>query len=227
MFNQRKWTGPGHEPHCMGCLNYITSCVCLIELPVKPIKLNLGCRTKPLPTYINVDIDPQNPYADVTDDALKLDKFADNSVDLIEAVHMFEHLSQLDSQDALKVWRRKLKVNGIVRLSVPDMEKCSALLLLTKNKNAVKSMFYGSQRGDQWDYHKSLHTKESLSQDLKAAGFSFIEEWDWRTTWPHNYIDTYASAYWPDMRKNFILDNGKSVDLGGTLMSLNLAAVKI
>jgi predicted SAM-dependent methyltransferase len=226
--HKRKWNGSGHEPHCPSCQNYVTSCTCLIEqLPNKPVKLNLGCRTKPLPTYINVDIDPLNKYADVIDDALKLEKFADGSVDVIEAVHMFEHLSQLDTKDALKLWHRKLKNGGTVRLSVPDMEKCSALLLLTKDKNCVKSMFYGSQRGDQWDYHKSLHTKESLAQDLVDAGFAFVHEWDWRTTWPHNYIDTYASAYFPDMRKDFILDNGKSVNLGGVLMSLNLEGKKL
>jgi len=59
------------------------------------------------------------------------------------------------------------------------------------------------------------------------AKFVNVKEWDWRTTWPHNYIDTYASAYFPPMRKNFILDNGKSVDFGGILMSLNLECDKI
>ena len=69
-------------------------------------------------------------------------------------------------------------------------------------------------------------TKESLTKDLANSGFQNIRVWDWRKTWPHNYIDTYASAYFPPMRKNYILDNGKDVDLGGILMSLNLECTK-
>lgn len=193
---------------------------------MKPIKLNLGCRTKPLPTYINVDIDPGNAYADIIDNAFQLNTFQDDSIDLIESTHMYEHLSIEESYSALNVWFKKLKKGGVLRMSVPDANKMSALLLLTNDKDTVKSLFVGSQR-DAWDYHKNIHTKESLSKDFAKAGFKNITEWDWRTTWPHNYIDTYASAYFPTMKKNFILDNGKSVDFGGVLMSLNLQCEKI
>jgi len=190
------------------------------------IKVNLGCRTKPLPTYINVDIDPNNQYADRCDNAFVLSTFEDDSIDLIESVHMFEHLSYEETSRALEVWSRKLKPGGKLRLSVPDASKTSALLLLSGDKNLVKTMFMGSQR-DPWDFHKNIHTKDSLTKDLMDAKFVNVKEWDWRTTWPHNYIDTYASAYFPPMRKNFILDNGKSVDFGGILMSLNLECDKI
>ena len=225
------------EPNCLMCGSYTFPCRCKFtpcncnwtgkfSFMPKTIKLNLGCRTKPLPTYINVDIDPDNKYADIIDNAFELNNFADNTCDLIEATHMFEHLSYEESEKALKVWYRKLKAGGILRLSVPDMEKCSALLLLTGDKRTVSSMFYGSQRGDPWDFHKNLHTEKSLTKELHDSGFKNVRQWDWRTTWPHNYVDTFASAYWPTMRKNFILDNGKSVDLGGILMSLNLECEK-
>jgi SAM-dependent methyltransferase len=190
------------------------------------IKVNLGCRTKPLPTYINVDIDKDNEYADRIDDALKMDTFKDGSVDLIEAVHMFEHLSYEESEKALLLWHRKLKMGGTLRLSVPDLTKLSALLLLTDEKRLVKSSFYGSQRGDQWDYHKDGHTKTSLTKEIEHAGFKDVREWQWQETWPHNYVDTFASAYWPPMKKNYKLDNGSYENLGGILMSLNLEATK-
>ena len=190
------------------------------------IKVNLGCRTKPLPTYINVDIDPSNQYADRIDNAFELNTFDNESIDLIESVHMFEHLSYSETDKALEVWFNKLKKGGKLRISVPDASKTSALLLMTGDKNLVKSMFMGSQR-DSWDFHKNIHTKDSLTKELLSAKFSNVKEWDWRTTWPHNYIDTYASAYFPTMKKNFILDNGKSVDFGGVLMSLNLECDKL
>lgn len=192
---------------------------------LKPVKLNLGCRTKPLPTYINIDIDPNNSYADVIDNAYELNKFNDESCDLIEAVHMFEHLSYAESDKALAVWFKKLKPNGILRLSVPDMTKAAALLLLTDDKKLTKTFFCGSQRNE-WDFHRNIHTRTSLTKDLLNAGFVDVVDWDWRTTFPHNYVDTYASAYFPSMRKNYIMDNGSSVDFGGVLMSLNMECRK-
>ncbi len=193
----------------------------------KPVKLNIGCRNKPLPSYINIDINENNKYADVIDNGFELEKFDDESVDLIEFTHGLEHLNTQEVKLALETWYKKLKVGGIVRVSVPDMEKCSALLLLTGDKNLVKSMFYGSQiEGDPYDLHKSLHTKKSLTEDLTVANFRNIKEWDWALTWPHNYVDSFASCYYPHFRKNYIMDNGKRVDLGGVCLSLNLEATK-
>ena len=189
------------------------------------IKLNLGCRDKPMPTYINVDIDPTNSYADVIDNAFELNTIDDNSVDLIEAIHMFEHLSYKESTKALKVWFKKLKTKWVLRLSVPDLDKMCSLHLLLQDKDIVKTMFVGSQR-DEWDYHKNIHSRASLSKDLEEIGFSNIQTWDYATTWPHNYVDTYASMTWPPMRKRFEFANGKKVDLGGICLSLNLEATK-
>lgn len=192
------------------------------------MKLNLGCRNKPLPTYINLDIDPNNKLADLIDDALKLTTIKDESCELIEAIHMAEHLSHADFKKALTLWWNKLKPNGILRLSVPDTAKCAALLLLTNNPKLVKSMFLGSQLNE-WDIHKSIHTKESITEDLyNAAGCGFVDvrEWNYWDTFPHNFCDSYASAVWPPMRKKFKCDNGTIVDLGGVQLSINIEAVK-
>lgn len=188
------------------------------------MKLNLGCRDKPLPTYINIDINPDNKYADVIDNAFELNTIKDNSCDLIEAVHMMEHLSFEEVNIALKVWYNKLKTSGILRLAVPDAEKGAALLTLL-GRDAVKSIFCGSQQNE-WEFHKSIHTKQSLTQDLTKVGFSFIQEWEWQKTWPHSYCDSYAQSYWPPMQKKFECSNGKTIDLGGILLSLNLEAIK-
>lgn len=189
------------------------------------IKLNIGCRNKPLPGFVNLDIDPSNKFADIIDNGFILSKFADESLMEIHAVHMAEHLSHKEFLDALLVWYKKLCSGGKLYLSVPDAEKMSALLLLTKDKSSVMSLFYGSQLNE-WDFHRSLHTRESLSKELAGAGFSDIKEWDYWNTFPYNYVDTYASAVYPHMRKKIKMDNGKIVDLGGIQMSLNLLATK-
>lgn len=190
----------------------------------KPIKLNIGCRNKPMPTYINIDIDPSNKLADIIDNGFELKTIFNESCDVIEAVHMAEHLTIDEFKKALDVWWIKLKPGGLLRLSVPDATKCAALLQLT-DVSMVKSMFMGSQLNE-WDFHKSIFTKDSLTELLINADFKNITEWDWATVFPHNYCDSYASAYFPHMRKNFICDNGKRIDLGGILMSLNLEGTK-
>lgn len=190
----------------------------------KKIKLNLGCRNRPLPTYINIDIDASNPYADLIDNAFELNNIQDNSCDLIEAIHMAEHLSYAEFVKALRIWYRKLRNYGTLRLSVPDLNKICGLFHFTNNHDLVKSAFSGSQH-DEWDFHKATFTKDSLIKYLSDAGFNGIKEWEYSNTWPHSYIDSYAAAVWPPMMKKYTLMSGE-VDLGGIQLSLNLECVK-
>lgn len=190
----------------------------------KPIKLNLGCYDKKFPDYINIDV-REDTKCDLVDNVITLDKVPDNSCDLIEAIHVLEHFSYRETEKALSCWFSKLKVGGIVRIAVPDMEKVCALFLATKDKDMFKSSFWGSQKHD-FDYHRNGFTEESLGKDLIKAGFKNPQRWDWQTTYPHNYVDSYASSYFPPMRKKFLCANGKEVDLGGVLISLNMQGVK-
>ena len=69
--------------------------------------LNLGCFDKKFPPpFINIDIrEDVNP--DIVDNAFVLNRFDDNSVDLIYCSHMFEHLKPVDASKALDVWFKK------------------------------------------------------------------------------------------------------------------------
>jgi predicted SAM-dependent methyltransferase len=187
-------------------------------------KLNLGCFNKQLPGFINIDIRPEcNP--DIVDNAFTLEKIEDNSVSLIYVCHMLEHLDYKESKQALQVWYRKLKRTGILRLAVPNLEKACSLYLLTRDKNLVKSMFWGSQRHD-FDQHKNGWSYDELYQDLVDVGFLAIREWNWQDIEPNKYCDDYSQSYWPDMLKKYKLSNGKELDMGGVLMSLNLEGIK-
>ena len=192
----------------------------------KPLKINIGSRNKPLPTYINVDINHENELVDVIDNGFELNKFEDDSLDEVLSIHMFEHLSFKESTLALQCWFKKLKKRGVVRISVPDAEKSAALMLLTGDR-AVEAMFVGRQReNDEWDFHRSMYTKEWLKNDLGKVGFIEVKEWDWRKQWPHTYCDSFVSAYFPTFKKCFVKDDGKYVDFGGVLMSLNIEGYK-
>lgn len=188
------------------------------------IKLNLGCYDKKLPGFVNVDI-REDCGPDLVDNAFALNKIDDNSVDLIYSCHMLEHLSYTESRIALETWYRKLKKGGILRLAVPDLEKACALYLLTKDKTRTKSMFWGSQKHN-FDFHKNGWSKEELTQDLIGAGFSNVVEWSWQTTDPHYYCDDYSQSYFPDMAKQYLMSNGKEINFGGVLLSLNLEGTK-
>jgi len=177
-------------------------------------KLNLGCFNKKLPGFINIDIrEDVNP--DVVDDIFTLSKFKDNSVDLIYCSHALEHLDYIQTSKALDNWNRVLKLNGILRLSVPDLEAVFAHYFYHKNLDIIMHMLYGSQRHE-FDYHKNGWDFNRLKRDLEKHGFNNVRLWDWRKESPHCYCDDYSQAYWPHMDKQ----NGK-------LMSLNIEAVKL
>ena len=188
-----------------------------------PIKLNLGCYNKKLPGFINVDIrEDVNP--DVVDNAFTLEKFDDNSVDLIYCCHMLEHLDYQEVNLALKRWYDVLKSKGILRLSVPDMQAVFSLYwYLDSNLDVLKTMIYGSQKHP-FDYHKSGWDYFSITYVLNKAGFRYIHEWDWFKTDPHKYCDDYSQIYYP--KKSVEMKGGEVVKVEGKLMSLNVEATK-
>lgn len=178
----------------------------------KQVKLHLGCFHKKIHGFINIDIrDDVNP--DVIDDVFKLDKFEDNSVDLIYTSHVLEHTTFDDAKKALKVWFNKLKPGGIVRISVPDVEKSFAHYFLHKDLDKVRNLIWGSQKHP-YDYHMAGWDEATLKRDLESVGFNFIGRYNWKDT-EHFYVDDYSQAYLPHLDK-----------INGVLMSLNVEAIK-
>lgn len=176
------------------------------------MKLHLGCFNKKIHGFTNVDIrEDVNP--DVVDDIFKLEKFQKNSVDLIYACHVLEHLKRKELLPALTRWYDVLKPNGIVRIAVPDMEAVFAHYFYHRKLSDLYSALGGSQRHD-YDYHYSHFDFLTLHQWLMMAGFHDVKRYNrWETE--HAYVDDYSAAYVPHL--DFI--NGK-------LMSLNVEATK-
>lgn len=175
-------------------------------------KLNLGCFNKKMYGFINVDI-RADVEPDVQDNIFLLKKFEPNSVDLIYACHVLEHIERKQVTLALKRWYEVLKPDGMVRIAVPDFEAVAAHYLYWKQLHLLYSALGGSQRHEA-DYHLSHFDFITLKEQLMLAGFSSIERYDrWMTD--HAFVDDYSAAYWP--HKDF--QNGK-------LMSLNVEAIK-
>lgn len=188
------------------------------------LKLNLGCYDRKLHGWTNIDIRPEvNP--DIVDDAFKLEKFESNTVDIIYCSHMLEHLTFTEAHMALVRWYDLLKDGGILRLAVPDMEAVFAHYFYWKQLPLLYSALWGSQRHE-FDYHKSGWDFQTLKEKLEYVGFDNIDRWHPEYTEPHNYIDDYSQAYYPDGHKPMSMKNGNVVRLGGKLMSLNIQGQK-
>jgi SAM-dependent methyltransferase len=98
------------------------------------IRLNLGCGGRPLPGYINVDMDTLDEirarYPNQTfDSSLVVEQYdlfnlpyADNSVDEIRSEGLIEHLPFIDEPRFFYEVRRILKPGGTLYLSTVDFE---------------------------------------------------------------------------------------------------------
>jgi len=86
------------------------------------LKLNLGCGTKKLDGFVNIDVrEAVNP--DICMDISRLDRFADNSVDYILAHDVVEHFSHRVIWDVLAEWSRCLKIGGRLEIQVPSIDR--------------------------------------------------------------------------------------------------------
>jgi|TARA_R110000824_G_scaffold43928_6_gene128209 predicted SAM-dependent methyltransferase len=99
------------------------------------IKLNLGCASRLLPGYTNIDLDSleniKSRYPNLEiDDSQKFMQsnildlpYENNSVDEIRADAILEHLSFLEESKFFSEAKRVLKPNGVLNFSVPDFEE--------------------------------------------------------------------------------------------------------
>jgi predicted SAM-dependent methyltransferase len=136
-----------------------------------------------MPGHTNLDID-ESVKPDIVDDARYLEKIKDGSVEAITASHVLEHFEHFETLDVLKTWNRKLVSGGLLFIVVPDIEFISWQLVRNpKNDKYIRDMFGGQL--DEWDYHKTGFTKQSLAEFLEQAGFRVM-------SCDTNYGDDYA-----------------------------------
>ena len=189
----------------------------------KETKLHLGCFSKKIHGFINVDI-REDVKPDVVDDICTLTKFENDSVDLIYACHVLEHLYRRDIPKVLSRWYDVLKSGGKIRIAVPDLQALFEYYICFKDIKPLLHNIYGSQKHD-YDYHYSGWDFNSLKTDLMTSGFKNVQRYDWRET-DHFYIDDYSQAYLPEIsyRTRQIRKDGFGIK--GKHVSLNVEAVK-
>jgi len=177
------------------------------------MKLHLGCGTKILNGYINIDV-RQLEGVHIVSSIDNLSMFTDNSVELIYCCHVLEHLSRHDVLKTLKEWNRVLKPGGVVRISVPNFEAIVEHYNEYKDIGKIRGLLYGGQTYPE-NYHYNIWDMQSMTKQLEEAGFINVTKYDWRLKDTCN-VDDYSQSYLPHMDK----DNGR-------LMSLNVEANKL
>ncbi len=178
-------------------------------------KLHLGCGERNIPGFYQIDALPY-PHVDRVASIERLDFVPNDSVELIYACCVLEHIGRHQVLDVLTEWYRVLGPQGVLRLAVPDFAASAKLYCEGGLKDGLASLIgliCGGQRNP-YDFHKMIFDEPYLSGLLLDVGFREVRRWDWRAT-EHAHIDDFSQAYLPHMEKE-----------SGTHMCLNLEATK-
>ena len=181
------------------------------------LRLHLGCGHRHLEGYTHVDIDnlPHIEYPNT--DLRDLSMFEDSSVDLIYTCGSFEYYDREEAVKVLKEWRRVLKTNGILKISVPNFESVVKVYEKYGDLDGIGILgpLFGKWRinNEKFIYHKTVYDEKSLSTLLQNQGFKKIKKYDAHNFLPKDY-DDYSLAYVPHL------------DRSGIQMQLNLECVK-
>ena len=152
-------------------------------------KLQLGCGSNILPSWVNTDFPPKQDGV-ILLDATKTFPFEDNSFDYVYSEHMIEHISFEEGASMIKESYRVLKTGGKIRLSTPDLRFLIDLHLNPDkeiNKQYIAwavDMFWNNRIYlpgmvfnnfvRNWG-HTFIYDKETLTYSMKNAGFQNIE----------------------------------------------------
>jgi len=143
-------------------------------------RLNWGCGNWPEPGWINSDI-KDGPGIEVSCDILEGFPLEDGSIDYIASIHSLPEMSYPQLEPALVELRRVLRPDGVLRLSLPDLEKAIRAYLDNDmgyflipdddvrslgGKMVVQLTWYG--------YSRSMFTFDYIEELLYRAGFQRV-----------------------------------------------------
>ena len=148
---------------------------------IKNLKLNIGCGKIKLSGWVNIDIEPG---ANLIIDVRKGLPFDDCSVNFIYSEHFLEHLTYEEGRKVLEEFQRCLKVGGVVRTAMPDLDDIIQKYEIQDWRKqdwlSWPEYEFVKTRGEminisfRWWGHKYLYNKEDLRNQLTKVGFQKI-----------------------------------------------------
>lgn len=161
------------------------------SLPRNPdgkVLIHIGCGDQNDSRYINVDTRPL-PHVHHVGSVFDIDRiFPAGQADLIYMCHVLEHVSHRQLPAVLRKLHRCLKRGGVLRLSVPDFDRLTAIYREEGRIEAIIKPLMGGQENESY-FHRSLFTGEYLTALLRAAGFVDIRRWQATDASYHDFDD--------------------------------------
>lgn len=169
------------------------------------MKVEIGPRwTKIDPSWITVSLVPA-PYVDHVADWPRGLPFQDNSVSIIYASHVLEHIWWYDTVTALKEAFRILRPGGVLEIHVPDFRKILFSYICRECGDEWRKFNKGNDylewlNGRIFSYeapgncHRAVFDRERLRNCIIESGFDFADGAPFRGSSKHLEIDLAATA---------------------------------
>ena len=149
----------------------------------RPLHLHLGCGTKYLPGFVNIDGNPSHKL-DLWLDVRNGLPFPNNSVDSIYSTHVFEHFYSDELEKLLNECARVVKPGAGMRIVVPSLS--NAIVAYQQKRT---DWFYDSfprhfdSLGGRFSnfvfcdgQHRTAFDFSYLDEVLRGSGFTEVEE---------------------------------------------------
>ena len=175
------------------------------------LKIHLGAGPINIQGWVSIDA-RRAPHIHLCAEGFTLDEFSDGAISEIYMCHVLEHFSFEEVGEVLQNFHKKLKVGGVLRLSVPDFDRLVTAYQANDNDlDLIKFALMGGQDYE-YNFHKCVFNHAALADLLAAHGFECIEEW--------NTLDEFG-VHLGDWS-----ETGFQTPKGEFQISLNMKAVK-
>ena len=105
--------------------------------------------------------------------------YSDGSLSTIYSSHVFEHLTLHGARNCLCEARRCLRDDGLLRLSLPDLDRFINQYRVEDSLQWATDFFEANEMSEK-NMHHFMYNFDSLSQLLQEAGFSRIVRCEYR-----------------------------------------------
>jgi predicted SAM-dependent methyltransferase len=164
----------------------------LFALPANDLCINIGCGSRPLPGWVNLDA-ARSDKIDIVWDLRRGLPFPDESCAAIFGEHVIEHIPKAGAELILRECHRVLQPRGVVRLSTPDAGKFLRAYVNDREfladprfpDSADTSMDRVNMMMREYGQHLWVYDIESICLALQKAGFtSTLEQKFGESTYP-------------------------------------------
>lgn len=151
------------------------------------VYVNLGCGVNTSSEFINIDT-RMLPNVHYIHEIQQLPMFDDNSVDMIYASHLVEHIPREELKKTFKEWHRVLKPGGVLRIGVPHFDNLVRVYELSGRKvESIVNQLLGQNAP--YDDHHTIWNMEYARELFMSTGFSKVYEWDAKNADHHSFKD--------------------------------------